>query len=341
MMRILPSAMPRAALALMMLVSVLLALPEQGAAHESRPAYLEINETAPNQFSVLWRTPVLAGNRLLVVLELPEGVTELKPTVTQELSDSRVERRWIDAGPEGLSGKRIDFAGLQLSITDVLVRIKMLDGQEWTMFARPSQPWITIAEKQSWWQVILAYVDQGMRHIAFGIDHLLFVAALMLIVRDWRVLVGTITAFTVAHSITLTSAALGWTTVPSRPVEAMIAVSILLVASEVVRLERGQTSITITWPWAVAFIFGLLHGFGFAGAFVELGLPHNDVLLALLSFNIGVEIGQLCFIAVLLIAAQLAKRIITIPRGAVVAAAYGIGVIAAFWSIERLIAIIP
>ena len=158
----------------------------------------------------------------------------------------------------------------------------------------------------------------------------------MLIVRDWRKLVKAITAFTAAHSITLSCATLGWVTLPSRPVEAMIAISIVMVAAEVVRMERGQLSLAIVRPWMVAFVFGLLHGFGFAGALVELGLPQGDIPLALLAFNVGVELGQLAFIAVLLTAVYSVMRFVMIPRQAIVASAYAIGIIAAFWSVQRL-----
>ena len=180
------------------------------------------------------------------------------------------------------------------------------------------------------------YIVSGIEHILFGFDHLLFVASLMLIVRDWRMLVKTVTAFTVAHSITLTFATLGWATLPSAPVEVMIAFSIVLVGAEIVRMERGETSLTITWPWVVAFVFGLLHGFGFAGALVDLGLPRGDIPLALFSFNVGVELGQLMFIAAILAIVAAARRFFTIPRQAVIASAYGIGMMAAFWGVERL-----
>jgi hypothetical protein len=153
-------------------------------AHESRPAYLEIKETAPGQFSVLWRTPVLAGMRLPVVLKIPDDVKNLKEPVVHELADSLVERRSIDAGPKGLAGKRMEFVGLQLTITDVLVRLEMLDGRKWTTIARPSQPWVEIAASQSWWEVMGTYIVEGIRHILFGADHLLFVLGLLLIVKD-------------------------------------------------------------------------------------------------------------------------------------------------------------
>ncbi len=157
------------------LLASVLAVPT-ARAHEARPAYLEIKETSPNQFSVLWRTPVLAGMRLPVVLTMPDDVKNLKEPVEQELADSLLERRWIDAGANGLAGKRIQFAGLQLTITDVLVRVEMLDGRTWTTIARPSQPWVQIAASQTWLGVAGTYIVQGIRHILFGLDHLLFVS---------------------------------------------------------------------------------------------------------------------------------------------------------------------
>ena len=172
-------------------------------AHDARPAYLEIKETSPHQFSVLWRTPVLAGTRLPVVLTMPGDVKDLKEPVQQELADSLLERRWIDAGANGLAGKRIEFRGLQVTITDVLVRVEMLDGRAWTMIAHPSQPWFELAGAPSKLHVAGAYLRLGIEHIWSGVDHLLFILALMILVKGTRRLIATVTAFTVAHSITL------------------------------------------------------------------------------------------------------------------------------------------
>ncbi|MGH6898854.1 MAG: HupE/UreJ family protein [Geminicoccaceae bacterium] len=316
----------------------LLGLTSLASAHEIRPAYLQIDQIGPDRYDVLWRTPRLSGMRLPVVLRLPEGVTNVTEPVERPLPDSLLERRVI-AAPGGLAGKRIEFVGLQATITEALVRTHTWDGSESTTIVRPSQPWLDVPARQGWIEVALSYLREGVAHILFGLDHLLFVAALMLIVRDWRTLVKTITAFTIAHSITLTLATLGWAALPIGLVEAMIALSILLVAGEAVRLERGEASWTSTWPWVVAFAFGLLHGFGFAGALVELGLPQSDVPLALLSFNVGVEIGQLIFIAVVLITVRSMVRLVPIPRRVFVASAYAIGIIAAFWSLERLDAV--
>ncbi|MEW6143568.1 MAG: HupE/UreJ family protein [Thermodesulfobacteriota bacterium] len=309
-------------------------------AHETRPAYLEIKETGPGRFSVLWRTPVLSGMRLPVILKFPDGVRDVTEPVIQELTDSLLERRVVEAESGTLAGKRIEFVGLQATITDVLVRVQTLDGVYSTTLVKPSQPWMEISAPKGPLAVAGAYLVHGIEHILFGVDHLLFVLALVLIVRSYRVLLLTITSFTVAHSITLALATLGVVNVPGPPVEAAIALSILLVAVEIVRQERGQSGMTARWPWVVAFSFGLLHGFGFAGALTAIGLPKSDIPLALFTFNVGVEIGQLAFIGAVLVVIAQARRIKIAPifdRYALPAATYTIGALAAFWFIERLV----
>ena len=312
-------------------------------AHEVRPAYLEIKETAPGQFSVLWRTPVLAGMRLPVALKIPNELRNLKEPSVQELSDSLVERRWIDAGASGLAGKRIQFVGLQLTITDVLVRVQTLDGTHSTTLVHPSQPWIEVAGSQRWWEVALAYLRLGIEHILGGVDHLLFILALMILVKNTRRLIATVTAFTIAHSITLAGATLGFVHVPQKPVEAAIALSIVFVACEIVHAREGRLGWTEQWPWLVAFTFGLLHGFGFAGALSEVGLPQTAIPVALLFFNVGVEIGQLLFIAAILSIMELGRwfvrrQAIPQPTWAWRIAPYSIGGIAAFWMVQRVAA---
>lgn len=318
----------------------LLAGAAAGHAHEIRPAYLEINQIGPDRYDILWRTPLFSGRRLPVALRFPDGVRHAVEPNEQILSDSIVERRVIEA-PAGLAGKRIEIVGLQATITDALVRFESQDGASSTTLVRPSRPWIEIPESQTALEVVATYIQQGIEHILFGFDHLLFVAALMLLVRDWRMLVKTVTAFTVAHSITLSLATFGLVTPAAAPVEAMIALSIVLAASEAARLEGGRSSLTTQWPWIVAFAFGLLHGFGFAGALGELGLPQGDVPLALFSFNVGVEIGQLIFIGVILAIIHAARLVLTLPRRAPLAAAYAIGAVAAFWSVERIYEMLP
>jgi hydrogenase/urease accessory protein HupE len=310
-------------------------------AHEARPAYLEIKEASPNQFSVLWRRPVLAGMRLPVVLTMPGDVKNMKEPVVQELTDSLLERRWIDAGANGLAGKRIEFRGLQATITDVLVRVEMLDGRTWTTIAHPSQPWFELTGAPSKLQVASAYLRLGVEHILGGVDHLLFILALMILVKGTRRLIATVTAFTVAHSITLAAATLGFVHVPQKPIEAAIALSIVFVACEIGHAREGRRGLTEQWPWIVAFSFGLLHGFGFAGALSEVGLPPTAIPVALLFFNVGVEIGQLLFIAAILSLMALWRwfaRRQAIPQlsWAWRIAPYSIGGVAAFWMVQRI-----
>jgi hydrogenase/urease accessory protein HupE len=318
-------------------VGVLMLAASVAWAHEARPAYLEIKETAPGQFSILWRTPVLSGMRLPIALKLPDDVQNVKDPVVQELTDSLIERRWINAGPKGLAGKRIEFVGLQGTITDVLVRVEMLDGRKWTTIARPSQPWVEIAASQTWIGVAGTYIVEGVRHILFGADHMLFVLGLLLIVKQRWMLLKTVTAFTVAHSITLAVATLGYAEVPVLPLNAAIALSILFLGPEIVRSWRGETSFTIRHPWVVAFAFGLLHGFGFASALTSAGLPRHELPLALVSFNVGVELGQFGFIAlVLLLERSFCILEVRWPRWAQVLPGYTVGSLGAFWTVQRL-----
>jgi len=382
-------------------------------AHESRPAYLEINETAPGRYDVLWRTPLLAGMRLPVVLTFPDKVRNVTEPALRELPDSLVERRVIETEDAGLGGTRIEFTGLQGTITDVLVRVQLRGGASSTTLVHPSQPWVQITAGRGLLEVAGVYLRHGVEHILFGYDHLLFVFALMLIVLNRRVLLITITAFTIAHSITLALATLGVVHVPGPPVEAAIAVSIVFIAVEIVRLhdagyemrngsneirvtgyeisripnpgsripdpgsriahpESRIPSLTARWPWMVAFSFGLLHGFGFASALADIGLPHAAVPLALLFFNVGVELGQLLFIAAVLsllwagrnMLKQIrdtsfgirdtryampetnlgswisyrASRIADLESHIVLVSAYAIGSLAMFWIIQRIAA---
>ena len=306
-------------------------------AHESRPAYLEIEETTPGQFTVLWRTPIMSGMHLPVALNLPDDLRNLREPSVEELSDSLVERRWVEAGRNGLAGKRIEFRGLQMTITDVLVRVEMLDGRRWTTIARPSQPWVEIAASQTWAEVAATYIVQGIRHILFGADHMLFVLGLLLIVRNRWMLLKTVTAFTVAHSITLAVATLGYAEVPVLPLNAAIALSILFLGPEIVRSWRGETSVALRHPWAVAFAFGLLHGFGFASALTSAGLPRHELPLALVTFNVGVELGQIGFIALMLALDRSFQSLeIHWPRWAQVLPGYTVGSLGAFWTVQRV-----
>lgn len=310
-------------------------------AHEIRPAYLQVDETTPGRFQILWRRPVLSGMPLPVELRLPEGVNDVTEQAVQILPDSIVERRLVDAGPEGLAGGRVVFDGLQATLTDVLVRVRLANGSEATTLVRPSQSWIEIGTVENRATLFVRYVSMGVHHILFGPDHLLFVAGLMALVGSGWMLLKTITAFTIAHSITLALAALGIVHVPPAPLEVMIALSILFLGPEIARRLQGGDSLTIRGPWIVAFAFGLLHGIGFAGGLSLAGLPRGDIPLALLGFNLGVEIGQLAFVAAIL-AALAAFRAMGVrwPRAARFAPAYLVGALGAFWTIERVAAAI-
>jgi hydrogenase/urease accessory protein HupE len=307
-----------------------------GLTHETRPAYLEIKETSPDHYDVLWRIPMNAGMRLPIVLQLPPDAKNVVPPTSQELTDSLLERRFIMV-PRGIGGKRVDFVGLQGTITDVLVRVQLLDGRSWSTIVRPSQAWIVITPNLGRLGVAETYVMHGIRHILFGPDHLLFVLGLLLIVKDRWMLLKTVTAFTVAHSITLAIATLGYAQAPALPLNAAIALSILFLGPEIVKTWRGESSFTIRHPWVVAFVFGLLHGFGFASALTSAGLPKNELLWALLSFNVGVEIGQIGFV-VLILLLERAFRVLEIrwPRMVEALPGYAVGSLGAFWTIQRV-----
>ena len=313
-----------------------LALAFPARAHELRPAYLEIKQTAPARWEVLWRTPVLSGMRLPVSLRFPDSARDVGEPTVQELTGSLVERRVVDAGESGLAGKRIEFIGLQGTITDVLVRVEMADGRTSTMLVTPSQPWVEIAASQGRLALAGTYLLHGVQHIAFGVDHLLFVLGLMLIVKDRWMLLKTVTAFTVAHSITLAIATLGYANAPLLPLNAAIALSILFLGPEIVRSWRGETSLTIRKPWVIAFLFGLLHGFGFAGALTSAGLPRGELPLALLSFNAGVEIGQVAFVLLVVLLERSFRQLqIRWPRWVEMLPGYAVGSLGAFWTIQR------
>jgi len=274
--------------------------------------------------------------RLPIHLQLPNDVRNVTAPTVQELAGSLLERRAIEVD-DGLGGKRIQFIGLQGTITDVLVRVELLSGRSWTTIVRPSQASIEITPVKGKLAVAGGYVVEGIRHILFGADHLLFVLSLLLIVNNRWMLLKTITAFTVAHSITLAIATLGYAQVPTLPLNVAIALSILFLGPEIAKVWRGESSVTIRHPWVVAFAFGLLHGFGFASALTSAGLPSNELPIALLSFNVGVEIGQVGFV-ILILLLERAYRILEIrwPRPIALLPGYTVGSLGAFWTIQRL-----
>src|SRR6478672_2826329 len=282
-------------------------------AHEVRPAYLELRQTGTETYDVLWKVPARGDNmRLGIYVEFPSGTTNVTTPRTLFANDASTER-WSIKRPGGLTGHEVYITGLAATMTDVLVRVEDLDNTTQVTRVTPSSPSFVVAAAPSALDVTRTYLVLGVEHILFGIDHLLFVLALLILVKGRRKLVGTITAFTIAHSITLAAATLGFVHVPSKPVEATIALSIVFVACEIVHRRSGRSGLTEAWPWVVAFTFGLLHGLGFAGALREVGLPQNAISLALLFFNVGVELGQLLFIgivmAVIAVAVRAAKKL--------------------------------
>jgi hydrogenase/urease accessory protein HupE len=323
-------------LLLVVLLASLLFQPRGALAHEARPAYLQISEIAPDHYDVIWRTPVLSGMRLPVVLKLPDGARELGEPFVQETPGSLLERQKIEI-TGGLGGKRIDFVGLQATITDVLVRIATLGGAHSTILVHPAQSYVDLEASRGLLATAGTFLVSGVEHILLGVDHLLFILGLLLIVKSTWMLVRTITAFTVAHSITLAIATLGYAQIPTPPLNAAIALSILFLGPEIIRSWRGGTSFTIRNPWVVAFAFGLLHGFGFASGLSAIGLPSTEIPLALLMFNLGVEIGQLAFVAIILMLAR-AFTVLEMrwPRPVEMLPAAAVGSLGAFWTIERV-----
>lgn len=314
---------------------LLAALP--GSAHELRPSLLEVREIQTGSYDVLWKRPALGTRTLALTLRWPAACHEPMRGQAELLPGATLERRLLACGPEGLLGQRIAIDGLSSTLTDTLVRVELLDGTTQLSLVKPAQPWVDVEGPRPAAETAAAYFVLGVEHILLGLDHLLFVLGLTLIVRGPVMLVKTVTAFTVAHSITLGLATLGYVALPPAPVEAVIALSIVFVAVELIRQGRREPGLTERAPWLVAFAFGLLHGFGFAGALSEIGLPRTDIPLALLSFNAGVEAGQLLFVAAVLGVIAARNGVVRAPPvwlGR--AAAYAIGPLAAFWVIERM-----
>jgi hydrogenase/urease accessory protein HupE len=320
-------------------LGVLLGASLPGSAHEVRPAYLEIVERAPETYDVVFKVPAIGDDlRLGLHLRLPDGVEIVEPPRGAFTGRAHVERSRIRRAG-GLDGTKIALDGLAATLTDVLVRVERSDGSVQTLRLTPDAPSFTIAAAAGAASVVRTYLALGVEHILFGFDHLLFVLALLILVRSARLLLWTITAFTLAHSVTLAAATLGIVAVPPPPVEAVIALSIVFVAGEIVHARRGRPGLSARRPWLVALAFGLLHGLGFAGALHEIGLPERQIPMALLAFNLGVEVGQIVFVgAVLALAAALVRLRVPVPRVWREAAAYGIGAVASYWLIERLAA---
>lgn len=307
------------------------------AAHEVRPAYLEMTERGADTWDVLLKVPAAGEDlRFGLYLQLPADVERVGTPRSEFSGRAHVERSRIRR-PGGLDGAEIAVDGLSATLTDVLVRLERADGTAQVLRLKPDSPSFVVEPVPGARQVAATYASLGIEHILAGIDHLLFVLALLILVQTFRRLVWTITAFTLAHSITLAAATLGWVAVPPPPVEAVIALSIVFVAGEILRAREGRAGLAQRLPALVAFTFGLLHGLGFAGALSEIGLPAGQIPLALFAFNAGVEAGQLLFVAAVLLLARLLPAVgLPVPAWWPRAAAYGIGSVATFWVFERI-----
>ena len=312
-------------------------------ADEFKPGYLQLTQLDRETFDVVWKVPAIDESTTLKVQpEFPAG-TEIVTSMRSTYARGVMVQRWRVRVPGGLEGKAIGFPRLSSTRIDVLARLVRLDGTVQLERVLPISPSFVGKRSPGELEVVKTYTVLGIEHILAGFDHLLFVLALVLLVQGTRKLLVTITAFTAAHSLTLGGSALGWLQVPGPPVEASIALSIIFIASEIVHTRQGRFSVTQRYPWVVAFTFGLLHGFGFAGALAEVGLPQSSIPIALLFFNVGVEIGQLLFVGAVLgtIAAGVrARQRVRVPAPARLrnAVPYAIGGLASFWLLERIAA---
>jgi hydrogenase/urease accessory protein HupE len=329
----------RARTARLLLALLLVGLASTAPADVFRPAYLELREVGDGRYDVLWKVPALGdGARLRASVRLPHDVQ-----VTTEprgvLAGGAWVERWQIRRAGGLVGQTVRIEGLLGGVSDVLVRVERQDGTSQVERLLPERASFHVAALAGAGEVAWSYLVLGVEHILRGVDHLLFVLALLLIVHGGRRILATVTAFTVAHSLSLGAATLGWVRVPGPPVEAIIALSIVFVAGEAVHGLRGRPGLTARAPWLVAFSFGLLHGLGFAGALAELGLPQKAIPLALLTFNVGVELGQIAFVAAVLALRALARRLPSwLPAWAPWAPPYAIGAVAMSWVLERVAA---
>jgi hydrogenase/urease accessory protein HupE len=320
-----------------LLILLLTGLAAPAAAHEARPAYLQLHQIDAETYDAFWKVPGLGEDRRLAIHVRFAPGTNTVGTPSVWFANNAFLQRWRVHRDGGFDGSSIRIEGLEATLTDALVRVERLDGATQTVKLSPSSPAFTVEAEPGSREVARAYLVLGVEHILRGIDHLLFVLALMILVQDTKRLFWTITAFTIAHSLTLAAATLGWIHSPIPPVEAGIALSIVFLASEIVHARAGRPSLAYRKPWIVAFAFGLLHGLGFASALSEVGLPANAIPIALLFFNIGVEIGQLMFIASALAIVAGAQRF---PLPPVVwnwrLPVYAIGAVASCWTIQRV-----
>lgn len=314
--------------------------------HALEPGYLEIVPTERGNWQVTWRKPAVGGRPLGIDAVLPDTCAP-RQSGPMRFDGSAYISGWIAKCTTPIQQGEVFIDGLGEVATEVLLRFVPEPGASaTTLRLTPDNPSLQLPAVATPLTVLSSYLALGFDHILGGIDHLLFVLALMLLVPSLRMLFWTITAFTVSHSLTLALSALGWVSLPMPPVEAVIALSVVFMAAEILKRGSGQNTLMQRAPWAVAFAFGLLHGLGFASALRGIGLPETDIAIALLAFNLGVEAGQLAFVAAAATAAVLVRsvarrvnaRSLALETHAATGLAYVIGSTAAFWTMERVVA---
>jgi hydrogenase/urease accessory protein HupE len=319
----------------MLLALLALAVTIPASADELRPGYLELSQQTQTEWKLVWKAPILGGLATRAEPLLPD-FCNLKLD-TPRLSGPAVVATGKVTCSKPLAGATVGLKGMEPGSTDALLRVAPLGRPVQTERLIPGNSSYTVSTVPDGWQVARTYFVIGVEHILAGFDHLLFVIALVLLLQRGRAVVAAATAFTLAHSITLAGTTLGLFGLPQAPVEASIALSIVFLAVEIVKAKPGEPRLSERVPWVVAFLFGLLHGFGFAGALREIGLPETDVPVALLTFNLGVEAGQLMIIAATMaVLAALARFAPKARRPAIIASTYLIGAVASFWFIERI-----
>ena len=333
------SAWPlRFALTLTLALSALMGAVRETSAHEIRPALLQIEEKEPGLFDVVWKVPVKNAVVPDIRPVFPSFMKQMGRTATQMLPGTKLERSTYNSNGRPIVGETLTIDRLSTMQIDVLVRLKLADGSTHSAILRPDTPSFVVPAQATKREVAWSYWRMGLVHILSGMDHLLFLLALLFLVSGFWSLLKTITAFTVAHSITLALATLGFVRVPPAPTEAIIALSIVFLAAEIVRKHYGEIGLTERYPWIVAGFFGLFHGLGFAGALTNIGLPAHEIPLALFMFNVGVETGQILFIVVVSgLLAALRHMAVWVPNGGWRLVPYGIGGVAAFWTVERVV----
>jgi hydrogenase/urease accessory protein HupE len=322
---------------LIWLLTLLLCLTPQARADELRPGYIEFSQQSESEWRLVWKAPLRGGVTPLTQPILPKGCSQ-EGSIVQQKSQLALISTWRVICNQSVTGSKIGLSNFGASQTDVLVRVSPLGRPVQALRLTAIDPEAVIEARPDRWQVARTYFVIGVEHILFGYDHLLFVVLLVILLSGFWTIAKAITAFTLAHSITLVGTTLGVIGLPQRPVEAIIALSILFLAAECVKKREGEQRLSERVPWVVALLFGLLHGFGFAGALKEVGLPEDEVPMALLTFNLGVEAGQLMIVvATLGVMALIRQASPQHSAWAVKTASYAAGSMAGFWLIERLI----